>query len=79
MLSGGAEALELGVVMSMMAATSSGSEKRASGGGGGFAWVSATFGSPTALAGDGGGEACRGGGVGGASRRHCASLDRIRV
>ena len=33
MLSGGAEALELGVVMSMMAATSSGSEKRASGGG----------------------------------------------
>ena len=33
MLGGGTEALELGVVMSMMAATNSGSEKRASGGG----------------------------------------------
>ena len=32
-LGGGTEALELGVVMSMMAATNSGSEKRASGGG----------------------------------------------
>ena len=32
-LGGGTEALELGVVMSMMAATNSGSEKRVSGGG----------------------------------------------
>ena len=32
-LGGGTEALELGVVMSMMAATNSGLEKRASGGG----------------------------------------------
>ena len=31
-LGGGAEALELGVVMSMMVATNSGSEKRSSGG-----------------------------------------------